>query len=125
MKRFISGSTTQQLMTLMSGNLDYIRSVRQAYTNPQGFDFHCTSRHKIPDSTLDQAMVALWCFEKQFFAQDPHRTAVLQQNTSPGEAEFLPSKMLNARNKGQSQIKGDYLHEKLFNLFPSAFHKSH
>ena len=120
MKQYCTAKTTMKMISLMSTNLSYIRSAKEAYTSKYGFDVHSTSKHSESDSELDQIKIAWWAMGENFFKQNTERTSVLVYDY-PGrpksQGDFLKDSHINVLGTAMATVKARFV-EILSTHFP-------
>ena len=119
---YIIGHTSVQMCRRIMGNLNLFRSARSAYSNPEAFDHHPTTKHKEQTPFPDQIKGMWFCLKNGFFKVKSGR--IPYQYPLQGVSSLqkpVQKTYMQVKEKGEKKVREKF-HEKLHDSFP-AFRK--
>lgn len=109
-KRYASAQTSFNMLEMMSSSVNILEMNRKMYKGRQAFDIHRTRKHHKPSSFLDQMRVAQFALGEKWF-QNLKREEIKAYPWAGHECkdgETVPSKYVNAVEKGNKKAEKDY-----------------
>ena len=112
----LSGHSTVKTCTQLSGSVDLVKMIRDAYKGKESFDVHHTTRHSGASPLEDQVKGAwFWITQRLFSKAVDDRPVVFKSDSE----EKVPLFCLDVEQKGVQKIK-DNFSKKLHDSFPDV-----
>lgn len=111
------GHTSVQMCKRIMGNLNLLGSVRRVYSQPDSFNYHQTTKHKV-QSSLPDVIKGMWfCLRNQFFKVSNGRIALeLPLRSTVKDRKKVRKSLIEVISKGEEKVKKK-LKEKLHESF--------
>ena len=115
-KKVTSGHSTVKTCTQLSGSVDLVKMIRDAYKGKESYDVHHTTRHSVASPLPDQVKGAWFCITQRLFSKAIDDRPVVFKSDSE---EKVPPFCLDVEQKGVQKIK-DNFSKKLYDSFPDV-----
>ena len=122
-KVYYSGHTTVKMCEHLMGNIDLMKSVRNAYKSPDSFDVHHIGRHSEQDPFPGQLEAAWFCLSKEFFTNKKRKKTSALPVDKKGQFDGkISKKVVDVYEKGVKIIK-ENCKTKVYDCFPDLRYK--
>ena len=115
-KKVTSRHSTVRTCTQLSGSVDLVKMIHDAYKGKESFNVHHTTRHSVASPLPDQIKGAWFCITQRLFSKAIDDRPVVFKSDSE---EKVPLFCLDVEQKGVQKIK-DNFSKKLYDSFPDV-----